>query len=536
MKHIKGSALEDGIHHDHHHDSCSRREFLSRLGLMAAGGAFMLNSTPVQALGSSSLFRRLAQLETDKVLVLIQLGGGNDGLNTVVPIENDDYYNLRPTIGIPKNDTFRLNDTLGLHPSMTPLEGLWNEGRMGVIQNVGYPEPNLSHFRSTDIWLTASDSDEELNTGWAGRYFEGEFPDFNDNPTDFPLAVQIGGTSSLLFRGSNGNMGLTVGNINLLERLIERGVLYDTDNLPPTIYGSEMNFVRTIANSSNRYAVAIKDAHDSVNDNADDYGGGQLGRSLSIVSRLIKGDLGSRIYLVSLPGFDTHGFQLDRHSNLLRLLSESIRDFYNDLSNDGRSGDVLTMTFSEFGRRVFQNNSQGTDHGTAAPVFIFGDNVNGGVYGTDPKLAEEDLDESFNLQYETDFRQVYTTILNEWFELDDAITADALGGEFEKIPFIEGVSVSNEPEQTPLTFRLDQNYPNPFNPTTNISFNLPEAGTVRLEVFDIQGRRVSMLADRRFGAGNHVVTFDARNLSSGVYIYKLRAGNFAQSKTMTLIK
>ena len=158
MKRIKGSALKDGIHHDHHHcESINRKEFLSRLGLFAAGSAFMLGGAPVQALQSNSLFKKLAELESDRVLVLIQLDGGNDGLNTFVPIENDLYYNTyRETLNISKTETIKITDTIGMHPSMSPLQNLWSDGKMGVIQNVGYPDSNLSHFRSTDIWTSAS--------------------------------------------------------------------------------------------------------------------------------------------------------------------------------------------------------------------------------------------------------------------------------------------------------------------------------------------------------------------------------------------
>jgi len=534
MKRRKGSALEDGIHHHRHHHSCSRKEFLSRLGLFTAGSAFMLNSTPVQALQSSSLFKKLAGLETDRVLVLIQLNGGNDGLNTVVPIENDLYYNARPNINIPKAETLQLTDMLGLNPGMNVLEKMWGEGRMGIIQNVGYPEPNLSHFRSTDIWMTSSNSDEELTTGWAGRVFENEYPNFDENPTDFPLAVQIGGASSLLFQGSEGNMGMNVANIELLEQIVQEGIVYNTENLPDTIYGTEMAFVRSVANDSFRYADAIQDSYKGA-ENKVEFGNGQLARSLSVVSRLIKGNLGSRIYLVTLGGFDTHAFQENSHGALLNQLSTAVNDFYSDLALESRSEEVLIMTFSEFGRRVQQNGSQGTDHGTAAPLFVFGDAVEGGIYGSDPDLAN--LDEFNNLKYETDFRQVYTTILNDWFELDSQQTGDVLGGQYEKIPFISGdVATSTEEDQVPGVFTLHQNYPNPFNPSTTISFVLPQASAVRLEVFDIQGRRVSLLTNRTLNAGEHRINFEASGLASGMYIYKLKAGNFVQSKTMTLIK
>lgn len=538
MKRIKGSSLKDGIHHDHHHcESINRKEFLSRLGLFTAGSAFMLGGAPVQALQSSSLFRKLAEVESDRVLVLIQLDGGNDGLNTFVPIENDLYYNTyRQTLNISKQESVKLTDTVGMHPSMNPLENLWLDGKMGVIQNVGYPDGDLSHFRSTDIWATASDADEFLETGWVGRFLDNEFPDFSENPTENPLAVQIGGSSSLLFKAPDTNMGMVLSDVELLQRLVEDGVVYSLDNIPATVYGSEIEFVRTQANSSYRYAEAIKTSYDSSSTQAD-FSNSNLSTSLAIVSRLIKGNLGSKIFLVSLPGFDTHANQPDVHASLLNELSNAVSEFYDDLEADGKSQDVLIATFSEFGRRVYQNSSAGTDHGTAAPLMVFGDGVEGGIFGSDPKLAAEDLDEFGNMKHEYDFREVYCTLLSDWFDLDEAETAAALGGNFTKVPFVKNeFATSVIEENIPTRFQLHQNYPNPFNPTTTISFSLSSPAKVELNVFDIQGRLVQKLADGNYSSGSHRIFFNASNLASGVYVYRLQTGNEVQTKTMTLIK
>lgn len=538
MKRKKGIALEDGVHHHHHHsESINRKEFLSRLGLFAAGGAFLLGGSPIQALESNSLFRKLAELESDRVLVLIQLDGGNDGLNTFVPIENDLYYNTyRQTMNISKQESIKITDTIGMHPSMSPLQNLWSDGKMGVIQNVGYPDSNLSHFRSSDIWTSASDADEVLETGWVGRYLDGEFPDFSESPTDNPLAVQIGGASSLLFQGPELGMGMIMSDITILERLIENGTAYSLDNIPNTLYGSEIEFARIQANSSYRYAEAIKTSYDA-SSTSSDFEDTDLSRSLAIVSRLIKGNLGSKIFLVTLPGFDTHANQPVRHSQLLNELSNSVADFVSDLEADGRSEDVLIATFSEFGRRVYQNNSAGTDHGTAAPLMVFGDAVEGGMFGSDPKLEENELDQYGNMVHEYDFREVYATLLSDWFELEQAETLAALGGNFTKIPFIKGeFAVSNENDELPGRFQLHQNYPNPFNPTTTISFVLSKANKVTLQVFSIQGKLVRTLINKNYSSGSHTVTFDASNLASGVYVYRLTAGGNVQTKTMTLIK
>jgi uncharacterized protein (DUF1501 family) len=533
MKRIKGTSLEDGKHHDHHHEACSRRDFLCRLGLFATGGMLMLNSTPVHALQSSSLFRKLARLETNRVLVLIQLNGGNDGLNTFVPYRNDDYHRARPTIGIRENDVIRLTDTMGMHPALDPLQSLWGDGKMGIVQNVGYPDPILSHFSSSDVWLTSSDSDNIKTSGWLGRYLDGDYiEDELMHQNDTPLAVNIGGSSSLLFRGPDNNTAVTFTSVDALQRITEQGQVYSTSDLPDTAFGNEMRFVRNQINNAFRYSDAIRTAYDK-SSNEVEYETQHISNSLRVVSRLIKGGLGSKIYMVSLDGFDTHTDQVSSHHNLLEMLGDAIRSFYDDLSSGGQSEEVLMMTFSEFGRRVEQN-GQGTDHGTAAPVMFFGDQIAPGFSGTDPRLSRDDLDETGNLVYEYDFRSVYTTILTDWFGLSEEETAEVIGREYEKLGFLD--RQASPDDAMPGEFRLNQNYPNPFNPKTTISFYLGESTPVRLEVFDIQGRRVSVLTNQTLSAGEHRITFDASRLASGVYLYRLQTGSFTDTKSMTLIK
>lgn len=538
MKRIKGSTLQDGVHHKHHHACHSRREFLSRMGLFATGSALMLNGAPVQALASSGFFKRLAGLENNRILVLIQLDGGNDGLNTVIPIENDEYYRLRPSIGIPKNDAIRLTDTLGLNPHLQPLYPLWEQGKMGVIQGVGYENADLSHFRSMDIWQSGSDSDEFLTTGWLGRFLDEKNPNFLDQPPEDPLAIQIGGASSMLFAADEAGMGMNLPDLSQLERLVDQGLVYSMDGIPNSLAGEEIRFLRHQANNSYRYADTIKKAYDA-SANKSDYSAdlnGQLNRSLSIIARLIKGNMKTQIYLVTLGGFDTHAFQTDEHPNLMRDLGNAVSAFYDDLSADGYSQNVLISTFSEFGRRVFQNQSNGTDHGTSAPMFVFGDAIEGGVFGSDPKLLDHELDEFGNMIHEYEFRQIYASILDDWFGLGEATTQEVLGGTFTKIDFVGDKLTSTSRSNVPSQFVLRQNYPNPFNPSTQISFELATAAQVRLQVFDMQGRRVSELVNRSLPAGSHTVSFDGGRLPSGTYLYRLQAGSFTQTRPMTLIK
>lgn len=530
-----GSALEHGHAHTEDHAQWSRRDFLKTVGLTTAGGSLVLSGMPVQAFGSSSLLSKLRHSNTDRILVLIQLSGGNDGLNTIIPVNNDIYYNARPSLSIPKMDTIALSDDVGVHPSFEVLQPLYEEGHMAILHSVGYPSPDLSHFRSTDIWVSASDASDVIDTGWLGRYLEGDFPNFAEAPTDYPLGVQIGASASMMFRGESANLGMSIASIDLFEQLADEGVLYDEQNIPATTFGSEIAFVRSIANDSFQYAGAISEASARGTNSVDYPEGNGLSRSLSTVARLIKGNLGARIYHVALGSFDTHANQANAHANLLLDLATSVRAFYDDLATDGFDN-TLCMTFSEFGRRVQQNGSNGTDHGTAAPLFVFGNTVAGGFHGTLPDLT--DLDDSGNLKYQTDFRSVYATVLQQWFELSSDEVASVLGESFEPLPFLPetaGSSVSTE-RTTPQSFVLHQNYPNPFNPRTMITYTLAQTTHVQVRVYDVQGRVVQTLINRTQSAGAYSLPFNASHLPSGTYLYQLQTPSRTESRKMTLLR
>ncbi|MEM8488010.1 MAG: DUF1501 domain-containing protein [Bacteroidota bacterium] len=532
-----GSRLEDGAAHVIDHVAWSRRDFITGLGATLAG-TFMLGGTPIRAMAESPLIRELRAQNSNRVLVLVQLGGGNDGLNTVVPYENDIYYQERPNIAIDKTtaQSFAVGQDMGLHPSLNYFNAAFQEGNMALLQNVGYPDPNLSHFRSTDIWLTGSDSETVVQSGWLGRYLNGAYPDFEEERPDFPLGVQIGGVSSLIFQGPATNMGMSLINADFFERLANEGQLYSLENLPTTAFADEMAYVRSVANDSFIYAGAVQDASEKgINETT--YPGNPLAQNLSIVARLIKGELGARIYHVTLGGFDTHANQVGAHANLLRNLSESIDAFMQDIGVAGLEEDVMVMTFSEFGRRVGQNGSQGTDHGTAAPLFIFGEGVKGGLFGNAPVL--DDLDNAGNMKFEIDFRTVYATVLQNWFGVAPDVVADAmLGHTYEALGFVEDPAepVSNEFAEGPGSFSLGQNYPNPVSSQTTIDFSLEQPGAVQIEVFDIQGRQVSELANGVHAAGQHRIAFDAGHLPSGTYLYRMVSPNGIQSRKMVVVR
>ncbi|GMQ80859.1 MAG: hypothetical protein BMS9Abin05_0288 [Rhodothermia bacterium] len=530
-----GDRLADGSAHEAHHASWSRRQFMKGLGMVAAGASVSLAGTPVQAFGGSSLLSKLARLGTNRVLVMIQLSGGNDGLNTLVPINNDIYYSSRPGIAIPANSTLALTSDLGFHPSLAALEPVFGDGDMAIVQGVGYPDPNLSHFRSTDVWLTGDEAGAAAGTGWSGRHLDALYPEFGESPPSAPLAVQIGNTSALLFKGPISNMGMSLFSVDLFDRIAETGKFYSEDNIPNSIQGDEITFMRKVANSSFRYASSIQAASESGSNDVEYPSNSSLATNLSIVAQLIKGGLGTSIYHLNIGGFDTHANQLSRHSQLLTYIAEAVSAFRTDITAGGLEEEVLVMTFSEFGRRVGQNGSAGTDHGTAAPMFLFGAGVNGGMYGAQPSL--EDLDNALNMKFSTDFRSVYSSILLDWFGLDPADVTQIFGEEFPQISFISSpTGVNIDHPSIPLSITLNQNYPNPFNPATTISFSLKRSMPVVLDVYDVSGRLVSHLIDSVLPSGNHDIRFEAGQLPSGLYMYQLRADGRSLSKSMTLLR
>lgn len=530
-----GEALEHGEQHTHDHARWSRKDFLMT-GAMAAGFQFLLGNTPVKAFGSHPILSMLRTIETERVLVLIQLNGGNDGLNTVIPISNDVYYQRRPTIAIAKSNALQLTPDVGLNPGLAALEPMWGDGKMSILRNVGYPNPNLSHFRATDIWVSGSDSNVIENSGWMGRFLDMEYPDYGAEPPPVPVAVQIGTNQSLLFQGPANGMAMNISSTALFERLAANGKAYDTTGLPETTYGQEMAWVRNLANQSYTYAGAVQKASSQASNQANYPANNNLATNLAIVAKLIKGNLGAKVYMVSLGGFDTHANQLVNHENLMRNLAGAVKAFYDDLAFQGLQDKVAAMTFSEFGRRVSENGSNGTDHGTSAPMFLFGDGVKGGFVGGAPDLTN--LDNGSNLKFETDYRQVYSTLMSDWFGVPDEVADQVFGKPFDKLNLIKtpiSTRLGDDPS-LPGEFILRQNYPNPFNPSTTISYTLVRTEWVRLRVFDINGRLVKTLVDANQPLGTHEITFEAGELASGVYLYNLETTSYRKSLKMTLIK
>jgi uncharacterized protein (DUF1501 family) len=371
-----------------------RRDFLSLTGTFT-GGVLLLPNFLHAAVTRDALDR------SGNKLVFVQLNGGNDGLNTIVPFNDPLYYKHRRTVAIKKNDVLRMNSEIGWHPSLKGLADIQQQGQLTLLQNVGYPNPIRSHFRSQEIWQTASGSGEYLDRGWLGRYLDVQCKE--EQPT---AAVNIDKADNLALSGDRLN-SITVPNPQLY-RSNREGQADNTLSINP-----QLDFVRRIARSSAQGAELIQAAL-SRSTTTSQYPNTGIGRNLKWIARLIKGDLNSRIFYTSMTGFDTHDNQLVRHQRLMTQLSEAVTAFYSELKEDNLINDTTVVIFSEFGRRV-KDNGSGTDHGAAAPMMIIGGANKGNVLGESPDLFHLDKGD---LKFKIDFRDVYASLLADRMEMN----------------------------------------------------------------------------------------------------------------------
>lgn len=347
----------------------------------------------------------------NKVFVVVQFSGGNDGLNTVVPISNDIYYKARPSIAIKKDAALRLTDDAGLNPALTSLKALYDEGSLGILNSVGYPEPDRSHFRSMDIWHSASKSDEFLNTGWLGRYLDAQCLNC-DKPTQ---ALEIDDTLSLALKGDV-QKALALRDPRRLYSASNEKFYRDINAAHQQQHEEEtVSYLYKTMSATLSSADYIFD-QSKMRPTKASYPGSQFGQSLKTISSLIQSDINTKVYYVSLGSFDTHVGQEGRQKQLFTEFNDAMAVFTKDLKAAGRFDDVLVMTFSEFGRRVGQNASNGTDHGTANNMFFIGGGLKQkGLLNPMTDLAN--LNEG-DLIYKVDFKDVYATILNNWLRAD----------------------------------------------------------------------------------------------------------------------
>lgn len=465
--------------------------------------------------------------ESDKVLVMIYLEGGNDGLNTVVPLNYLSELNaVRPHVVLQESDLLPLQQSeVALHPSLPDLQRLYDESRLQIIQNVGYPAQNYSHFRSTDIWMSGSDSNELVSSGWAGRHLENQFPGYpeaypNEEMED-PLSVEIGYGSSLLFQGVESSMSMTLSSVDDFYRLVEN----EEQEAPDNQAGDQLKYIRVIARQSQLYGERVVEIAEKVNNHVPYPSGNYLADQLKVVSKLIAGGSRTPLYMVRLGGFDTHDSQVrgddhsaGEHADLLSTLNDGISAFMKDLELHGMEDKVLGMTFSEFGRRIISNASLGTDHGAAAPMLFFGNAVKGGVVGSNP-VIDTGMTYDDNLHWEYDFRQLYGSVLEQWFGIDSTLRSDVLFKEFNTVPIIgEDAILGTEPPVVKDLFV----FPNPLNGQATVQFQ-GNNSAVSIELIDLQGKKVDQIYRGNAEATVNKISWNTSGLSPGRYFVILRS-------------
>ena len=573
-----------------------RRDFIKKFPLVA-GVPFAIGGVPVKLYAEQNTYTRMAAgSKNDNVLIILQLHGGNDGLNTLIPIEQyDQYYSRRANIAIPANNSVRkiipLDSTLpspdqvGLHPDMNEVKELYDQGRVKIIQGVSYKNNNGSHFRGRDIWFMGGGFDDYYSSGWVGRYLQNEYAP-QQYPDDFPnasmldpLAIELGSDVSLIFH-QEGNIptSISLGSdpvafANLVDQLNgfdDEGI--DPRGKPPVSldnspYGKELNWILNLEDKSEDYAQRLLEVYENANVTSITYPEtypfnaptGNLTNTLSpqlqLIARLIDGGgpgLGvkTKVFLVKLGGFDTHATQVETydptmgvHASKLYHISSAMKAFQEDLRARGIEDRVLTVTTSEFGRRISSNGSFGTDHGTGAPLFVFGQGVIPGVIGTNPDLSPE----NGNVPMQYDYRQVYANILLDWMGVDkESINNDVFlgnfidgpkedGGVYEKLP-IAGDAVTGFDSFVANKYFIESLYPNPAIDETALSFHINTELQVFITIMDAKGRIMKEIVKGGLQAGAHRIKIDVHNLKTGLYICEFKAGIYKETKKLIVRK
>lgn len=530
-----------------------RRKFIK---LSAAASAIGLTPFQLQAaLKSFVPFADCADISNRK-LVLINLAGANDGLNTIIPLNQYDLYsNLRPTIKVPDSGlkkyitldtTLAETQQIGLNPALTSFKSIYDKGWLLILQSVGYPSQNKSHFKSTDLYLTGNDGNSLLNgddSGWIGRFMELHYADLTLET--FPLGVEIGSSkTSLGFHGEDEH-GLAL-NITGQDPAGFYSVLNGLGGVPPTNlpnsdYGIELDYIINTDKLSNQYAQAISSAFNS-GQNDVPYPQTDISNQLKTVARLISGNLQSKVFLVRLSGFDTHNSQVQasdgvigKHYDLLTQLSQGIEAFMNDLKSQNIAEDVVGLTFSEFGRKAAENGSFGTDHGEIAPMFVFGEPVAGGVSGTNPNLSEAKSSNNFQIQtVQYDYRQTFATLLQNFLGasnsvIDATFFNHTLNDSFTNLkidpllkePFIVSAEClgslnTTKPSMEDKRWLL---YPNPFRDVVTLS-GMDDANSITYRIYNNSG---VLLFNKTEIFTNGKLGIHLQHLNSGVYIFEILA-------------
>jgi uncharacterized protein (DUF1501 family) len=539
-----------------------RRNFIK---LTSTASALSLLPTEVFALFKSAGMTTCPDSSSKKI-VLIQLAGANDGLNTIVPINQyDTYATLRPNIklnnigmtnGIINLDsTLALKDQVGLHPSLTGFKSLYDKGFMRIIQGVGYPSQDKSHFKSTDLWLTGGDgtmANNNLDSGWTGRFLESFYTEFLNS--NFPLGIQLGSSdNSLGFHGEvEHGMSLNISGQDLsgFYSVVNGLGGQPPANIPDSEYGGLIQYIINNDASTNSYAQSISTSFNS-GSNTLTYPNTSLSNQLKTVARFISGGLQTKVFLVKVGGFDTHDMQvaanntthLGNHATLLTQISEAINTFITDLNNQNKANDVVAVTFSEFGRKAGENASLGTDHGEIAPMFVFGSAINPGISGTNINLSEAVLANNYQVKtVQHDNRRVFSTILQDWFgasnqTLDLTFYNQTTNTGFSNNKIADLIKTQNIVNSTCYTDKLlsVNEFKNTYevivypNPTSEvITINSPNNNDIySVSIYSIDGKFIGKYKNP---SSSSQLSINVENLSTGFYNLKIETtnGNFSK--------
>jgi uncharacterized protein (DUF1501 family) len=514
-----------------------RRNFIKNMSLASVAAPIVVNN--IQFKGIAKKLFTYSKMAENRVLVIIRLNGGNDGLNSVIPI--DQYDNLmiqRPNIIIPEPQILPITDNIGFHPVMTGMKNMFDSGKLAIIQDVGYPEQNRSHFRSMDIWSTGS-IDIEQTRGWLGRNFDMHYEDFPAAypNTDYPhpFAISMGYETSTTCQGLMGNFSHAVANPT--QAMNVNGGTAVNDG---TYFGDHMEYITTIINQTNAYGAAINSAANGGSSLSSLYDANNpIAVQLRDVAKMISGGLQSKVYILNINGFDTHDNQVTSdsstttgmHADLMKTLSDAIYAFQDDLQLLGLENRVAGMTFSEFGRQVASNYSLGTDHGDAAPMFLFGTCVSGSVIGNNPTIGDQIVNQAgIPIQY--DFRDIYASILKDWFLVDPLEIQTLFEHDVNFVEVLAGCGLSVEEKEFEKDGILI--YPNPCVSSATLRF-VAQNERVHIELFDLNGRSMQVVTDQFFDQGTHNVFCDLHDMKAGRYQVRITKPSGILTKALVKI-
>lgn len=550
----------------------NRRNFL-KIFPAAGVSPFVVNGFPMRPFSNSKISQILNSCDgvEDRILVLIQLKGGNDGLNTIIPIQQyDRYAELRPVIKVPEagpekfiklDNTLPYADQVGLHPVMTGMKELYDKGWMSIVQGVGYEGLNGSHFKGTDLWMSGGDGTPEkfnLKSGWMARALQAMYPDVKGAPIPpdkvYPLGIQVGDPNpSLGFHSETEHQNV----INLYGQdpegfysLVQTIGGAPLPNVPDSEYGDELAYIMGVEKAVDEYSVYITQAFNAGSNAISAYPQTTLAYQLKTIARLIKGGCKTKIYLCNMGGFDTHGDQLapegivtlGGHADLLRNLSEAVKYFFNDLDAMGLGDQVTACTFSEFGRCAKENGSAGTDHGTLAPMMIFGKTIKAGMNGTNPDL--DNLTGDNQLQgIQFDYRQVFTTLLQDWLGAGPQVLTATMFEGFDKLPLVDAAFVVSPDcyigETVGIWDKTNNKHtleisPNPANVRAEVAIRGVSNYDALLSLHSLGGSLISTQS-LQVRAGVTRAYLEVRQLPAGTYFVRVQNKNNGRAEVARLL-